>query len=96
MYENIGQPSFIDPIENKYFYYNEKRIIKNFFSDNIVERNLAIFEFDINEKIISTKIYNLDDQKDIELIKQQTSSQIIKEGLLEQVFGGIGTSVPAN
>ena len=31
----LGQPNFIDPIENKYYYYFEKRINKNIFDSRV-------------------------------------------------------------
>ena len=44
----FGVPSFVDPIENKLFYYTEKSIEKNFYQKNIEYSYLFVFTFDIN------------------------------------------------
>ena len=43
MINELGQPSYIDPIEDKYFYYSEKKIYKNFFEKKIISRVLVVF-----------------------------------------------------
>lgn len=86
----FGEPSFIDPIEKKYFYFSEKKITKNFFKNNVSERKLIVFEFNYNDLIKSINEFNLDDQNNTNLIKEQTSNDLIKQGLLEKIFGGIG------
>jgi len=86
----LGQPSFVDLIEKKYYYFTEKRITKNFFDSNISERKLFVFHFNSNNTIKSISHYNLEDQNQINLIKDQTSSDIIEQGLLEKIFGGVG------
>ena len=86
----LGYPNYIDPIEKKYFYYSEKKITKNFFNSNIVDRKLIVVHFNSNDTIKSIDEYDLDSQKQIKLVEEQTSSGILKQGLLEKVFGGIG------
>ena len=88
----LGKPNFIDPIEKKYFYYTEKIITKNFFKNNISERKLLVFHFNNNDSIISINEFNLEDQNQTEIISEQTSNEIIKQGLLEKVFGGVGSA----
>ena len=86
----LGNPSYIDPIEDKYFYYSEKKIYKNFFDKKMVSRILLVFEFNLEEKIKSINIYNLEDQKDIAIVKEKTKNNIIDRGLIEKIFGGVG------
>ena len=88
----MGLSNYIDPIEKKHFYFNEKTITKNFFNKKIVERKLLIFHFNADDTVKSLKEYNLDDQKEIDLVKEQTSDDIIKKGLLEKYLGGVGTA----
>ena len=88
----LGNPSFIDPIENKYFYYSEKKIYKNFFDKKIVSRMLLVFEFNLEEKIKSIDLYNLEDEKDIIIVKEKTKNNLIERGLIEKIFGGVGTA----
>ena len=86
----LGKPSYIDPIENKYFYYSEKKTYKNFFDKKIVSRILLVFEFNLEEKIKSVNVYNLEDEKDIAIVKEKTKNNLIERGLIEKIFGGVG------
>ena len=86
----LGNPSYIDPVENKYFYYSEKKIYKNFFNQKIVSRILLVFEFNLEEKIKSIDLYNLEDEKDIIIVKEKTKNNLIERGLIEKIFGGVG------
>ena len=88
----LGKPSYIDPIEDKYFYYSEKKIYKNFFDKKMVSRILLVFEFNLEEKIKSINVYNLEDEKDIAIVKEKTQNNLIKRGLIEKIFGGVGTA----
>ena len=92
MTKQLGSPSFIDPVENKYFYYSEKKIYKNFFDNKIINRTLLVFEFNLDETIKSINIYDLDDEKDITIVKDKTQNNLIERGLIEKIFGGVGTA----
>ena len=93
--DNLGQPNFIDPIENKYFYYSEQKIVKNFYNQKIVNRLMLVFKINNNGDIISFSKYGLDDENDISLIKTTTPNDLVERGLLEKIFGGIGKgSIP--
>ena len=46
---------------------------------------------DENNKIIDTKVFNTKDIKNIKFRDDKTSNSIIKRGLLEKIFGGVGT-----
>ena len=86
----LGNPSYIDPIENKYFYYSEKKIYKNFFDQKTISRILLVFEFNLEEKIKSINVYNLEDERDIAIVKEKTQNNLIERGLIEKIFGGVG------
>ena len=88
----LGNPSYIDPIESKYFYYSEKKIYKNFFDKKTISRILLVFEFNLEEKIKSIDVYNLEDEKDIAIVKEKTKNNLIERGLIEKIFGGVGRS----
>jgi len=90
LFEIFGNPSFIDPIENKYFYYSEKIKEKNFFNKKIEYSYLFLFTLDKNEGVLSQKVYNLLETNDIKFAKDETQNNIIERGLLEKLFGGIG------
>ncbi len=91
----IGQPNFIDPIEKKYYYFSEKKNVKNFFEKKIENRIMLVFEFDENDTIKSISKFDLNDQKTINYIKDTTSHELIQRGLIEKIFGGVGSSVPS-
>ena len=86
----LGQPNFIDPIENKYYYYFEKRINKNIFDSRIEKRTMIVFNFKENENVQSFNQYNLNQEQQINFIKDKTKNNLIDRGLIEKIFGGIG------
>ena len=93
---NLGEPNYIDPIEEKYFYYSEKKISKNFYQSKILSNNLLIFSFNDDDTINDIQKYNLEDRKEVKIVKERTSDLYVKEGLLEKVFGGVGAVTPTN
>jgi len=88
----LGEPSYIDPIEKKYFYFSEKKKFKNHFSKKIESRILFVFKFDENENIIFANQFNLNNEKDLKYVKETTPNAIVKRGLIERIFGGVGTT----
>ena len=77
----LGQPNFIDPIENKYYYYFEKRINKNIFDSRIEKRTMIVFNFEENENVQSFNQYNLNQEQQINIIKDKTKNNLIDRGL---------------
>ena len=87
----LGNPSYIDPIENKFFYFSAKSERKSIFKKEIKYSYVFVFKMNESDEIIETKVFNT---KDIEFIKfssDKTSNEIVKRGFLEKVFGGVGT-----
>ncbi len=87
----LGKPNYIDPIEKKYYYYNEKKITKNFFQTYIEERKLIVYNFDSIENVLEIKEYDLNDENEVVFIEEETSGEVLEKGLLEKIFGGVGT-----
>ena len=88
--KNLGNPSFIDPIEKKYFYFSELTSKKSAYNKKINYSYLFVFEFDQNDAIISSKVYDLKSSKNVKLVEKETNNQIVKRGLIESIFGGVG------
>ena len=88
--ERFGNPSFVDPIQNKLFYYTEKVKENSFFNKKTEYSYLFVFKVDKNDLIISQKAYNLQNKNEISLAKNETSNNIVERGLIEKIFGGIG------
>ena len=93
--KNLGNPSYIDPIEKKYYYFTEKFINKNFFDNRLDSRKLIVFNFNMDESINSIDQYDLNDQKNTKIINETTPNNLIKKGWVENIFGGVG-KVPMN
>ena len=89
--KNWGQPSFIDPIENKFFYYSEKIKENNFFSKKNEYSYIFVFAFDNNDRVIERKVLNLNEIQKSKMNKIETENNIIQRGLIEKIFGGVGT-----
>ena len=92
----LGNPNFIDPIEKKYYYFSERKNIKNFFKQKINNRTMIVFVFNENETIKLVSQYDLNDEQDVENIKDSTPNELIKRGLLQKIFGGVGNATPSN
>ena len=87
----LGVPSFVDPIENKYFYHSEKNQKKSIFSKKTSYNFIFVFEFNEYDKIISSSVYDLTkSNNNIDFIKDETKSEVVRRGLIEKVFGGVG------
>ena len=87
----LGNPSYVDPIENKFFYFSEKSEKKSIFKKDIKYSYVFVFKMNENEEIIETKVFNTKDIENIKFSNDKTSNQIVKRGLLEKIFGGVGT-----
>ena len=92
----FGQPSYIDTLTNQYFYFTEKKKETNFYNNKTEYSYLFVFEIDNNDKIVNSESIDLLKEKNHKYRKIQTSNNIIKRGLLETIFGGIGTSPMPN
>ena len=87
----LGNPSYIDPIENKFFYFTEKSEKKSIFKKDVKYSFVFVFKIDENDKIINSQVFNIKDIKNVKLSKDKTTNEIVKRGLLEKIFGGVGT-----
>ena len=87
----LGNPSYIDPIENKLFYFSEKSEKKSIFNKEVKYSYVFVFKIDENDQIINSQVFNIRDIKDIKLSQDKTTNEIVRRGLLERVFGGVGT-----
>ena len=86
----MGQPSFSDPLENKFFYFSKKEIKYSVFKNEISYSYIFIFKFNKNNEIIKSQVYDLKNTDKLKMIEEETSSEIVKRGLLERIFGGVG------
>ena len=87
----LGYPSYIDPIENKFFYFSEVSEKKSILKKEIKYSYVFVFTIDEYDQIVESKVYNTKQIQKIKFSDDKTSNQIIKRGLLEKVFGGVGT-----
>ena len=87
----LGYPSYIDPIENKFFYYSEVSEKKSILKKEIKYSYVFVFKIDEFDQIVETKVYNTKDIEKIKFSNDKTSNEIVKRGLLEKIFGGVGT-----
>ncbi len=92
----FGQPSYIDNLSNKYFYFTEKKKETNFYNNKIEYSYLFVFEINNNDEIVNSESIDLLKEKNHKYRKIQTNNNIIKRGLLEIIFGGIGADPMTN
>ncbi len=86
----LGYPSYIDPIENKFFYFTELSQKKSILKKKIKYSYVFVFKIDNNDKIVNTEVFNTKDINNIKFSDEKTSNEIVKRGLLEKIFGGVG------
>ena len=89
--DRLGMPNFIDPIEKKFFYFSQKKIKKSIINDQIEYSYIFVFKFDDSDQIIESNSYNLLRKDEIKLVEEETKNSVIKRGLIEKVFGGVGS-----
>ena len=87
----LGYPSYIDPVENKFFYFSELSEKKSILKKEIKYSYVFVFKLDTNDQIVESKVYNTKDIENIKFSNDKTSNEIVKRGLLEKIFGGVGT-----
>ena len=92
----LGAPNYIDPIQNKHIYFGEKILVKNYLNTKILKREVYIFEFNKNDEIILYKKYDLNNEDKISFSKDETKNYLIKRGLIEKLFGGVGNQGISN
>ncbi|MDA1181939.1 MAG: hypothetical protein O3C64_06220, partial [Proteobacteria bacterium] len=85
-----------DNLSNKYFYFTEKKRETNFYNKNIEYSYLFVFEINDSDKVVNSESINLLKNKNHKYRKIQTNNDIIKRGLLETIFGGIGANPMPN
>ena len=92
----LGQPNYIDPMENNFYYFSEKNISKNSLTKKTVDRLILVYYFDDENNIINTKRLNLDDEKAVDISENRIKNDLIKKGLIEKIFGGVSSqpSIP--
>ncbi len=87
----LGYPSYIDPIDSKFFYFSEKSKKKSIFNKKINYSYVFVFKINDNGQIIKSRAFNIRDIENIKFTDDKTSNEIVKRGLLEKIFGGVGT-----
>ena len=82
---------------DKFFYFTEKILTKNFFDKKVLEKKLYTFEFDEDENIIVKNTINLKNAQDFKFFKETTRNNLVERGFIEKIFGGIGKQpIPTN
>ena len=71
----LGYPSYIDPIENKFFYYSEVSEKKSILKKEIKYSYVFVFRINENDQIVETNVYNT---KNIESIKFSEDKTFVK------------------
>ena len=89
--DKLGYPSYIDPIENKFFYFSEVSEKKSILKKKVKYSYVFVFKIDEYDQIVESKVYNTKDIENIKFTNDRTSNEIVKRGLLEKIFGGVGT-----
>ena len=93
--ETLGNPNFIDLIENKYYYYNEIYIKNSISTEDVKNRAILVFLFE-NEEILSVNKYRLDNKKKLNIMNETTENKLIETGIIKKIFGGVSPTNMTN
>ena len=93
--ETLGNPNFIDLIENKYYYYNEVYMKNSISKVDVKNRTILVFLF-VNEEILSVNKYNLDNKKKLNIMNETTENNLIETGIIKKIFGGVSPTNMTN
>lgn len=93
VFEKVGSPTIRSSVENEKggfsWYYVYKRTEKNGFLDpKVLEQKTVVVSFDTNGIVRS--VVNSSDEKQIDLVKDQTVTEGKGTGILNETFGGLG------
>ena len=88
---NLGHPSYIDPLENKYFYFSEKSEKSSILKKKIKYSYMFVFKINENDQVVESKVFDIKEIENIKFSNDKTSNEIVKRGLIEKIFGGVGT-----
>ena len=87
----LGMPSYVDPIENKFFYFSEVSKKKSILKKEIKYSYVFVFKLDENDQIVETKVFDTKEIAKINFTEETTENDIVNRGLIEKMFGGVGT-----
>jgi len=93
--ETLGNPNFIDLIENKYYYFNEIYMKDSISTENVKNRTILVFLFE-NEEILSINKYGLDNKKKLNIMNETTENNLIETGIIKKIFGGVSPTNMTN
>ena len=93
--ETLGNPNFIDLIENKYYYFNEIYIKDSISTEDVKNRTILVFLFE-NEEILSVNKYGLDNKKKLNIMNETTENNLIETGIIKKIFGGVSPTNMTN
>ena len=93
--ETLGNPNFIDLIENKYYYFNEIYMKDSISTEDVNNRTILVFLFE-NEEILSVNKYGLDNKKKLKIMNETTENNLIETGIIKKIFGGVSPTNMTN
>ena len=70
---------------------SQKTKKKSIFKDEKKYSFVFVFKIDDNDQIIESQVFDIKNIKNIKLTEDKTANDIVKRGLLEKIFGGVGT-----
>ena len=93
--ETLGNPNFIDLIENKYYYFNEIYMKDSISTEDVKNRTILVFLFE-NEEILSVNKYGLNNKKKLNIMNETTENNLIETGIIKKIFGGVSPTNMTN
>ena len=93
--QRLGSPSSISPIDQKAWYYistTQERYA--YFHPRTVDRTVTVVRFDGNDTVSAIDHFGMDRGRVIAYNDNKTPTRGRELGIIEQIFGNIGSSSP--
>ena len=87
---NIGEPVIKNYDDSEWIYYKQNVEKFAFFKPKVKERNIFVFQFDINDNLIIINEYDLKDEKIVKIDKDFIKTEGKKISFFDQMLGNLG------
>ncbi len=92
----LGSPSTTSIFDdNLWVYMSATREQLTYHRPKVVKRNIVAIQFDDSDQVVDVLTYDLEAGQVIDYVSRETPTRGRQLGILEQLFGTIGTGLPS-
>ena len=91
---NIGEPVIKNYDDSEWIFFKQNVEKFAFFKPKVKERNIFVFQFDLNDNLIKINEYDLTDEKTVKIDKDFIKTEGKKISFFDQMLGNLGNFSP--